>query len=219
MPSHTKSKLQTVLEESSSAAVKHPSVTTAVKSLASVLLGPRGKTPLDSMLSMQHYQLWGFILIVVGIIYIVWLMQKKLDSIEKQYKEQFVLLHRLFKSHQDLQVEVRRKSVQNSHVSATNSNVHSNTHVNTHVNNPANNTVTEQTGPSLDMEDEDDIRFDETEQDDAEDEQDDAEDEHDDVEDEHDDAEDEEDDVEDEQDDAEDEQDAEEPELDYEEYE
>ena len=57
---------------------------------------------------MQHFQLWGFLLVVAGLLYIVWLMQKKLDAIDKQYKEQFVLLHRLFKSHQDLQVEVRK---------------------------------------------------------------------------------------------------------------
>jgi hypothetical protein len=102
----SKSKLQAVVEESTQNA---PSVTTAVKSIANILLGPRGQTPIDSILQMQHYQLWGFILIVAGLLYIVWLMQKKLDNIDKQYKEQFVLLHRLFKSHQDLQVEVRRK--------------------------------------------------------------------------------------------------------------
>ncbi len=102
----SKSKLQAVVEESTQNA---PSITTAVKSIANVLLGPRGQTPIDSILQMQHYQLWGFILIVAGLLYIVWLMQKKLDNIDKQYKEQFVLLHRLFKSHQDLQVEVRRK--------------------------------------------------------------------------------------------------------------
>ncbi len=102
----SKSKLQAVVEESTQNA---PSVTTAVKSIANVLLGPRGQTPIDNIIQMQHYQLWGFILIVAGLLYIVWLMQKKLDSIDKQYKEQFVLLHRLFKSHQDLQVEVRRK--------------------------------------------------------------------------------------------------------------
>jgi hypothetical protein len=110
MPSHSKSKLQAVIEESTSTAAKHPSVTTAVKSMANVLLGPRGKTPIENIMTMQHFQLWGFILVVAGLIYIVWLMQKKLDSIDKQYKEQFVLLHRLFKSHQDLQVEVRKKS-------------------------------------------------------------------------------------------------------------
>jgi hypothetical protein len=102
----SKSKLQAVVEESTQNA---PSITTAVKSIANVLLGPRGQTPIDNIIQMQHYQLWGFILIVAGLLYIVWLMQKKLDSIDKQYKEQFVLLHRLFKSHQDLQVEVRKK--------------------------------------------------------------------------------------------------------------
>ncbi len=109
MPSHSKSKLQAVLEESTSTVAKNPSVTTAVKNMASVLLGPRGKTPIENIMTMQHFQLWGFILVVAGLIYIVWLMQKKLDSIDKQYKEQFVLLHRLFKSHQDLQVEVRKR--------------------------------------------------------------------------------------------------------------
>lgn len=103
-----KSKLQAVVEETSTQ--NAPSVTTAVKSIANVLLGPRGKTPIDNIIQMQHYQLWGFILIVIGLLYIVWLMQKKLDGIDKQYKEQFVLLHRLFKSHQDLQVEVRKKT-------------------------------------------------------------------------------------------------------------
>lgn len=102
----SKSKLQTVIEESTQHA---PSVKTAVKSIANVLLGSRGQTPIESMIQMQHYQLWGFILVIAGLLYIVWLMQKKLDHIDKQYKEQFVLLHRLFKSHQDLQVEVRRK--------------------------------------------------------------------------------------------------------------
>lgn len=86
------------------------SVTTAVKSMAHVLLGPTGRTPIDNIIQMQHFQLWGFLLVVAGLLYIVWLMQKKLDSIDKQYKEQFVLLHRLFKSHQDLQVEVRKTS-------------------------------------------------------------------------------------------------------------
>lgn len=123
-PHHTKSKLQAVLEESTSTNVaKHPSVTTAVKSMASVLLGPRGKTPIENIMTMQHFQLWGFILVVVGLIYIVWLMQKKLDSIDKQYKEQFVLLHRLFKSHQDLQVEVRKKSGSSTMSAAPVSNV------------------------------------------------------------------------------------------------
>ncbi len=162
MPAHTKSKLQTVLEESSSAAVKNPSVTTAVKSMASVLLGPRGKTPLESMLTMQHYQLWGFILIVVGIIYIVWLMQKKLDSIEKQYKEQFVLLHRLFKSHQDLQVEVRKKPVHTTTVQQQPTAAP--------IAVPSANTV------SLEMEDEDDLHFEEEQARDEDDEQEDEQD-------------------------------------------
>ena len=139
-PHHSKSKLQAVLEESTSTAIKHPSVTTAVKSMASVLLGPRGKTPIENMLTMQHFQLWGFVLVVAGLVYIVWLMQKKLDNIDKQYKEQFVLLHRLFKSHQDLQVEVRKK-------------------------NPASITTAAPTNPppivSLALEAEDEINFDE----------------------------------------------------------
>lgn len=150
-PHHTKSKLQAVLEESTSTNVaKHPSVTTAVKSMASVLLGPRGKTPIENIMTMQHFQLWGFILVVVGLIYIVWLMQKKLDSIDKQYKEQFVLLHRLFKSHQDLQVEVRKKSGT----------------ITTHANTPtsaapvSNVVVTPSTPtPTLTLEDEEEIDF------------------------------------------------------------
>lgn len=144
-----KSKLQAVVEETSTQ--NAPSMTTAVKSIANVLLGPRGKTPIDNIIQMQHYQLWGFILIVVGLLYIVWLMQKKLDGIDKQYKEQFVLLHRLFKSHQDLQVEVRKKS-----------NAPTN-------NNPSATTATSTTATvppvSLQVEEEDEIVFDEPQSD------------------------------------------------------
>jgi len=133
----SKSKLQAVVEESTQNA---PSITTAVKSIANVLLGPRGQTPIDNIIQMQHYQLWGFILIVAGLLYIVWLMQKKLDSIDKQYKEQFVLLHRLFKSHQDLQVEVRKKPM---HVTTTSV------------------PQQQQEQTSLELEEEDDLVFDE----------------------------------------------------------
>lgn len=66
----------------------------------------RGNTPIDNILKMQHFTLWGFIVLVVVVGLIIWLVQKKLDSIDKQYKEQYILLHRLFKSHQDLQVKV-----------------------------------------------------------------------------------------------------------------
>jgi hypothetical protein len=104
------SRLETVPETSVASTSHEPSVNTAVKSMAHVLLGPTGRTPIDNIIHMQHFQLWGFLLVVAGLLYIVWLMQKKLDAIDKQYKEQFVLLHRLFKSHQDLQVEVRKTS-------------------------------------------------------------------------------------------------------------
>ncbi len=90
---------------------QEPSITSAVKSMANVLLGPTGQTPIDNIIQMQHFQLWGFLLVVAALLFIVWLMQKKLDAIDKQYKEQFVLLHRLFKSHQDLQVDVRKKQI------------------------------------------------------------------------------------------------------------
>lgn len=139
----SKSKLQTVVEESTQ---NTPSITAAVKSIANILLGPRGQTPIDNIIQMQHYQLWGFILIVAGLLYIVWLMQKKLDNIDKQYKEQFVLLHRLFKSHQDLQVEVRRNPTIRTPIG------------------PAPTTTTTVLPPtqtSLEMEEEDEIRFDE----------------------------------------------------------
>jgi len=91
---------------------QEPSITSAVKSMANVLLGPSGQTPIDNIIQMQHFQLWGFLLVVAALLFIVWLMQKKLDTIDKQYKEQFVLLHRLFKSHQDLQVEFRKKKAE-----------------------------------------------------------------------------------------------------------
>jgi hypothetical protein len=133
----SKSKLQAVVEESTQNA---PSITTAVKSMANILLGPRGQTPIDNIIQMQHYQLWGFILIVAGLLYIVWLMQKKLVNIDKQYKEQFVLLHRLFKSHQDLQVEVRKKPMSVSTTTIT---------------------VPQQQTSSLELEEEDELVFDE----------------------------------------------------------
>jgi uncharacterized membrane protein len=66
----------------------------------------KGNTPFDNIIKMQHFTLWGFIVLVVVVGLIIWLVQKKLDSIDKQYKEQYILLHRLFKSHQDLQVKV-----------------------------------------------------------------------------------------------------------------
>jgi hypothetical protein len=111
LPKRASSRLESVPETSvASTSRGEPSVTTAVKSMAHVLLGPTGRTPIDNIIHMQHFQLWGFLLVVAGLLYIVWLMQKKLDAIDKQYKEQFVLLHRLFKSHQDLQVEVRKTS-------------------------------------------------------------------------------------------------------------
>lgn len=69
-------------------------------------------TPIETILRMQHFQIWGFILMILAVATIIWLIQKKLDSIDKQYKEQFILLHRLFKSHQDLQVKVHKNNQQ-----------------------------------------------------------------------------------------------------------
>lgn len=70
--------------------------------------GGISKTPIDSILRMQQFQLWGFLFMICAIAGIIWLIQCKLDGIEKQYKEQFILLHRLFKSHQDLQIKVHK---------------------------------------------------------------------------------------------------------------
>ncbi len=64
--------------------------------------------PFQTILRMQHFQLWGFIFLILAIALIIWLIQKKLENIDKQYKEQFIILHRLFKSHQDLQVKVHQ---------------------------------------------------------------------------------------------------------------
>jgi hypothetical protein len=69
-------------------------------------------TPIETILRMQHFQIWGFILMILAVAIIIWLIQKKLDSIDKQYKEQFILLHRLFKSHQDLQIKVHKNNQQ-----------------------------------------------------------------------------------------------------------
>ncbi len=68
----------------------------------------KGSTPIETILKMQHFQIWGFILMILAVACIIWLIQKKLDSIDKQYKEQFIILHRLFKSHQDLQIKVHK---------------------------------------------------------------------------------------------------------------
>lgn len=69
-------------------------------------------TPIETILRMQQFQIWGFILMILAVAIIIWLIQKKLDSIDKQYKEQFILLHRLFKSHQDLQIKVHKNNQQ-----------------------------------------------------------------------------------------------------------
>jgi hypothetical protein len=71
----------------------------------------RGSTPIDNILRMQHFLLWGVIVLVIVIGFIVWVVQRKLDGIDKLYKEQYVLLHRLFKSHQDLQIKVHKPPV------------------------------------------------------------------------------------------------------------
>jgi hypothetical protein len=55
---------------------QEPSITSAVKSMANVLLGPTGQTPIDNIIQMQHFQLWGFLLVVAALLFIVWLMQK-----------------------------------------------------------------------------------------------------------------------------------------------
>ncbi len=88
-----------------------PETTSSTLSRVANVLGvdkyaSKGNTPFDNILKMQHFTLWGFIVLVVVVGLIIWLVQKKLDSIDKQYKEQYILLHRLFKSHQDLQVKV-----------------------------------------------------------------------------------------------------------------
>lgn len=79
----------------------------------------KGSTPIETILKMQHFQLWGFILMILAVACIIWLIQKKLDSIDKQYKEQFIILHRLFKSHQDLQVKVHKSNGNNVVVQQT----------------------------------------------------------------------------------------------------
>lgn len=90
-------------------------------------------TPIESILRMQHFQIWGFILMILAVATIIWLIQKKLDSIDKQYKEQFILLHRLFKSHQDLQIKVHKNNQQhsnsNNHVQQEQSNNVNNSNV------------------------------------------------------------------------------------------
>jgi hypothetical protein len=65
-------------------------------------------TPIDSILRMQQFQLWGFLFMICAIAGTIWLIQCKLEAIETQYKEQFLLLHRIFKSHQDLQIKVHK---------------------------------------------------------------------------------------------------------------
>jgi hypothetical protein len=87
-------------------------------------------TPIESILRMQQFQIWGFILMILAIAAIIWLIQKKLDSIDKQYKEQFILLHRLFKSHQDLQVKVHKNNQQqpmSTNINNNNNNNNNNT--------------------------------------------------------------------------------------------
>ncbi len=79
-------------------------------------------TPIETILRMQHFQIWGFILMILAVAIIIWLVQKKLDSIDKQYKEQFILLHRLFKSHQDLQVKVHKNNQQQPNVNNNSNN-------------------------------------------------------------------------------------------------
>jgi hypothetical protein len=74
--------------------------------------------PFQTILRMQHFQLWGFIFLILAIALIIWLIQKKLENIDKQYKEQFVILHRLFKSHQELQVKVHQNGFPNNKVPA-----------------------------------------------------------------------------------------------------
>lgn len=79
-------------------------------------------TPIESILRMQRFQIWGFILMILAVVTIIWIIQKKLDSIDKQYKEQFILLHRLFKSHQDLQVKVHKNNNNNNSGNNNNNN-------------------------------------------------------------------------------------------------
>jgi len=69
------------------------SLTSAIKGMANVILGPKGTTisPLDNLIKMQHFQLWGFLLVIIAIVIIIWLIQKKFDSIDKQYKELIIL--------------------------------------------------------------------------------------------------------------------------------
>ncbi len=94
-----------------------PETTTSTLSRVANALGvaskfsPKGSTPIDNILRMQHFTLWGFILLIVVIVVIIWIVQRKLDGIDKQYKEQYILLHRLFKSHQELQARVHKVTV------------------------------------------------------------------------------------------------------------
>ena len=96
-------------------------------------------TPIESILRMQRFQIWGFILMILAVVTIIWIIQKKLDSIDKQYKEQFILLHRLFKSHQDLQVKVHKNNNNNSSGNNNNNNNNNNSGNNNNNNNNGGN--------------------------------------------------------------------------------